>query len=201
MLNTKINKIAKSFLIIGTIFMSACTSIPGKKGVIIDPGHGGKDSGAQRYGIKEKDITLSVAKKTANSLKSMGIPVVMTRTSDVFVSLPDRTKIARQHPGYVFVSIHGNDAKCSSVCGAETFYYMPSGHELAKTILQKLSRHTTPRFCHKRELHVLHHHPLAATLVEIGYLSNHRERTNLCNDIHQKRLAMAIASGISSFRP
>lgn len=92
--------------------------------IIIDPGHGGKDAGAiGKWGIREKDITLSVSKKIANILaKEYGFKVVLTRETDTFVSLKQRAEIANNLNAKLFVSIHCNYAKKDNASGPETFF-------------------------------------------------------------------------------
>ena len=93
-----------------------------KKLVVIDAGHGGHDTGARGGGCNEKDITLDVAKRVRDILTGMGYRVIMTRTTDVFLELPDRSDIANKNGADIFVSIHVNDAANTSACGTETYY-------------------------------------------------------------------------------
>lgn len=76
--------------------------------VVIDPGHGGKDPGAVANGLKEKDINLAVSKKLAAALKKKGIDVRLTRNSDVYLTLKERTNLANKWNAEVFISIHAN---------------------------------------------------------------------------------------------
>jgi N-acetylmuramoyl-L-alanine amidase len=97
----------------------------GVKTVVIDPGHGGKDPGAKTCvkGLVEKDITLRVALKLAQSLrKKLGLKVVLTRTKDVFVPLEERTAIANTHQADLFISIHVNAAEDRRLQGVETYF-------------------------------------------------------------------------------
>lgn len=95
------------------------------KTVVIDPGHGGKDPGAlsanKKY--KEKDITLSVALKLGNLIKTKypGIKVVYTRSTDKYVELSKRAEIANKNKADLFISIHVNSAKAAQARGTETF--------------------------------------------------------------------------------
>lgn len=90
--------------------------------VVVDAGHGGKDAGAiGPHGVREKNLTLSIAKKVAARLKSLGFTVVMTRSSDTFVSLDDRTRIANEARADLFVSIHCNAARRRNFAGVETW--------------------------------------------------------------------------------
>ncbi|MES2309401.1 MAG: N-acetylmuramoyl-L-alanine amidase [Verrucomicrobiota bacterium] len=98
-----------------------------RKGVVIDPGHGGDDRGAvNRKGVREKDCTLDTALRLEKVLRARGISVVMTRRSDIFIELEDRARIAARYPDYVFVSIHFNDAS-GSARGIETYCFPPLG--------------------------------------------------------------------------
>ena len=76
--------------------------------VIIDAGHGGRDPGAMSRGKKEKHITLSIANKLKRKLKSKGYKVLMTRKSDKYLSLTERTDFANRNKGAIFISIHAN---------------------------------------------------------------------------------------------
>jgi N-acetylmuramoyl-L-alanine amidase len=94
------------------------------KRIVIDPGHGGKDPGTQISGdIQEKDITLDIAKRLAASLeKSIGCEVLLTRDKDVFIPLDERTAFANINKADLFISIHVNAHKRSSVYGLETYF-------------------------------------------------------------------------------
>lgn len=104
---------------------------PGKiRRIVIDPGHGGHDPGAMGAdGSREKDVVLDIGLKLARKLKDeMGIDVVMTRSTDVFIPLEERTAIANKINADLFVSIHANASLNKSVSGIETYYL-----NLAKT--------------------------------------------------------------------
>ncbi len=115
------------------------TMLDGKKltirKVIIDPGHGGDDNGAvSKNGVKEKDVVLKIAYKLANELKSRGYEVVLTRYTDVYVPLKDRTGIANSNNGDVFISIHLN-ASYRKATGAETYILSLDGlKEVSDTV-------------------------------------------------------------------
>lgn len=98
--------------------------ITGKRVVIIDPGHGGKDPGAiGPTGLKEKEVTLGIALYLEKLLKGAGIPTYLTRSKDKFVYLEDRTNFANQKNGFVFVSLHANSVlnHRPTATGIETF--------------------------------------------------------------------------------
>ncbi len=91
--------------------------------IVIDPGHGGKDPGAIANGLKEKDIALELAKRLAHNLEtSLGCEVVLTRTTDVYLSLEERTAIANGNNADLFLSLHVNAHSQSSVHGLETYF-------------------------------------------------------------------------------
>ena len=90
--------------------------------VVIDAGHGGKDAGASGpHGLREKDVSLAIARKVAARLKALGFQVVMTRDSDTFVPLDERTRLANEAKADLFVSIHCNAAKKRKLEGVETW--------------------------------------------------------------------------------
>ncbi|NDJ27774.1 N-acetylmuramoyl-L-alanine amidase [Campylobacter sp. MIT 12-8780] len=110
------------------------------KVIVIDAGHGGKDGGAVGGGGKllEKNIVLSVALKLGEELKSKGYKVFYTRTSDKFINLRDRTKIANDKKANLFISIHANAApnanKAKTMQGLETFFLSPARSERSKEV-------------------------------------------------------------------
>ena len=95
----------------------------GVRRIVIDPGHGGKDPGAMAHSLKEKDITLKVAQKTAAVLREeYNYEVVLTRTKDVSLPLEERTAMANTHKADLFISIHVNAHPQESTNGVETFF-------------------------------------------------------------------------------
>lgn len=98
--------------------------------IVIDPGHGGHDPGAVgQSGLQEKDVVLSIGLKLREKLqKELGLDVVMTRSTDVFIPLEERTAIANKVGADLFVSIHANAAPNRNASGIETYYL-----NLAKT--------------------------------------------------------------------
>jgi len=92
--------------------------------VIVDAGHGGKDSGAyRRYGPPEKMVALDVAQRLNRKLRESQLKTVMTRDSDVFIPLNDRVAIENAQKNAVFVSIHFNDSRRRGIRGFETYYH------------------------------------------------------------------------------
>jgi len=94
--------------------------------VVLDAGHGGKDPGSLGFYGNEKEYTLKMARLVRDMLQQRGYKVVMTRNSDVFISLSNRVRIANKYPGAVFISIHFNSGN-SRANGIETFTISPVG--------------------------------------------------------------------------
>ncbi len=108
--------------------------------IVIDAGHGGHDAGAVSGGKKEKDVVLQIAKKIEQELRKRGHPVYMTRTSDRFLTLPQRTKIADEKNAAAFVSIHANSVpknKQTKVHGVETFFLQKTRDARSKRIAER----------------------------------------------------------------
>ena len=94
--------------------------------IVIDAGHGGKDSGAiGKNGLMEKTVVLDIAKKLNYLLKDAGYDTVMTRADDTFIPLPGRASIANQNNADLFVSIHANANRTRSLYGLEVYYVSP----------------------------------------------------------------------------
>ena len=95
--------------------------------IVIDPGHGGKDPGAiSRSGIKEKDVNLKVSKYLKEELERKGFNVILTRSTDVYLTLGQRVEIAKKHNADLFLSIHANANRSRSVNGVEIYYLTPT---------------------------------------------------------------------------
>ena len=115
-------------------------AIDRNKVIVIDPGHGGKDSGAIGYrNYYEKDLVLDISKELTKTLKKRGYKVYMTRDRDVFIKLKKRTAYANQKNADLFISIHAN-AVCSSkadkACGIETYFLSPSRSARATSVAE-----------------------------------------------------------------
>src|SRR5438552_14898041 len=125
--------------------------------VVVDAGHGGKDSGAyRRYGPPEKIVTLDVAQRLERKLRESQIKTIMTRDSDVFIPLDERVAIENRQKKAIFVSVHFNDSRRRGIHGFETYYHSPSGRELAERIQAKLMTipHSADRGVHTANFRV-----------------------------------------------
>jgi N-acetylmuramoyl-L-alanine amidase len=103
--------------------------------VVLDPGHGGKDNGALGpTGVKEKDVTLDIARRLAPILASQGMQVVLTRSDDAFVSLEERTARANAFSADLFVSIHCNASESKGRRGVEAYILDTTRDEIAARV-------------------------------------------------------------------
>src|SRR6201993_3947756 len=164
--------------------------------VVVDAGHGGKDTGAyRRYGPPEKMVTLDVAERLNRKLRESQLKTVMTRSSDVFIPLDERVNIENSQKNAVFVSIHFNDSRRRGIRGFETYYHSASSVDLAQRIQSKLM--TIPRSAnrgvHRANYRVLRLAKYPAVLVECGFLSNPREGGEARDSDYRAELADKIA--------
>jgi N-acetylmuramoyl-L-alanine amidase len=167
--------------------------------VVVDAGHGGKDSGAyRRYGPPEKMVALDVAQRLNRKLRESQLKTVMTRSSDVFIELNDRVAIENAQKNAVFVSIHFNDSRRRGVRGFETYYHSGASFDLANQIQAKLM--TIPNSAnggvHTANFRVLRLASCPAVLVECGYLSNRSEGNKTRDWEYRELLADRIAEAI-----
>ena len=107
--------------------------------IVLDAGHGGWDEGAvSRAGLKEKDLSLSLAKILGRMVeKELGIHVEYTRTSDVFIPLAERGRIANSSGGKLFISIHANQSRARSARGTETYFLGIHRSDSARVVMER----------------------------------------------------------------
>lgn len=172
--------------------------------VVIDPGHGDLDPGANVGTVYEKDIALDIALKTGALLESAGYTVHLTREDDTFIDLEERTEIANKKCAKVFVSIHCNSSEDGSGQGIETFYTdqkSESDRMLAEKLQLKLIEYTRAedRFSKTANYTVLVRTDMPAALIEVGFLTNKTERDLLITDEYQNKIANGISSAINAY--
>jgi N-acetylmuramoyl-L-alanine amidase len=179
--------------------------------VIIDPGHGATDLGARTHSpyTEEKRLCLQTARLVKQYLNQLGYKVIMTRSTDTFVTLPRRVEIAAQASGDLFVSVHFNSSRVPSAHGIEVFF-CDSGEDrtrasasrrLANSVLSRMLRATEAksRGVKKGNFYVIRENSLPAILVEGGFLTNPEERDLLRSRDYQEKIARGIADGIDNF--
>jgi N-acetylmuramoyl-L-alanine amidase len=167
--------------------------------VVVDAGHGGKDSGAyRRYGPPEKLVTLDVAERLNRKLRESQLKTVMTRSSDVFIPLDERVTIENSQKNAIFVSIHFNDSRQRGTRGFETYYHSGVSFDIASRIQEKLMTipHSANRGIHTANFRVLRNATCPAVLVECGYLSNRSEGGQARDWEYRELLADRIAEAI-----
>ena len=175
----------------------------GKVVVVIDPGHGGKDSGAPGLGgLLEKDVVLPISTKLARILEQNGVQVVLTRDADFFVELQGRVDIAKRVNATVFVSIHANSVdNRPDVNGLEVYYY-DSGYGLAETVRQTILENISTlnnRGTRKARFYVLRKNSMPAILVETGYMTGREDNPRLGSSDYQTRMAEGVARGVLNY--
>jgi N-acetylmuramoyl-L-alanine amidase len=198
-------------LIFASGFLAACATGPGPaevatqdtsksfNTVVVDAGHGGKDNGAyRRFGGAEKIATLDVARRLEHKLREAQLRTVMTRSSDVFISLDQRVAIENGQSNAIFVSIHFNDSRRRGIHGFETYYHSPNSIALANRIQSKLMTlsRSANRGVHHANFRVLRLAKYPAVLVECGFLSNRLEGGEARDAEYREALASRIAEAI-----
>lgn len=165
--------------------------------VMIDPGHGGNDSGAVGYGAKESVLALEIAKKLKNSLEKHKIICYLTRDDDYYVELMDRCKKANALKADLFISIHLNSAENTEARGVEVLYYNKSS--LASDVSNDISSETGARnrgAKERKDLCVLRNTTMDAILVECGFISNRVDNALLKDTAYQDLIVKAITDTI-----
>jgi N-acetylmuramoyl-L-alanine amidase len=170
----------------------------GFRSVIIDAGHGGKDSGARSHGMMEKTYALDIAKRVRSNL-SPGYRVVMTRTDDRFIELDNRVHVASHNSDAILVSIHLNHGR-SYRAGPETYWWRTDSYSLARRFQQQMNAvcpHDSGNAgMVRRRLRLTRNPTIPCVLLECGYLSNSRDARLLATADYRERMAQAIARAI-----
>jgi N-acetylmuramoyl-L-alanine amidase len=180
--------------------------------IVIDPGHGGKDTGAKSLEAPiylEKRLTLACSKYLKKALEILGYKPLMTRTADHSLSLEDRVEFAEGSCADLFVSIHFNSAPNIDAHGIEVYYYNGSGKynktkaskDLALNILKRSVEYTGARSRKAKhgDFYVIRESTRPSVLVEGGFLTNTEEMNHLKDPTYLKKLAIGIARGIDDY--
>lgn len=196
--------------------------------IVIDPGHGGKDTGAQNKALRisEKNLTLDVAERVKQQLEALGYRVTLTRREDRFVELRERPRVANALRADLFVSIHFNAAE-PAIRGIETYCYTPKGapsssraeavksdnefqpgnqndvsNLVAAYEVQRalVSTLRSPdRAVRRARFAVLEDLNCPGILVEGGYVSSPSEGARLGSSLYRQQVAQAIVQGIRNY--
>ena len=178
-----------------------------EKKVVIDPGHGGVDSGAVGVtGLKEKEVTLEVGERLKKMLEDAGAVVIMTRSGDQSVSNINRIKMANDAEADVYLSIHANAYSNPDSNGTETFYCSKnSNRDASKYLAQQLQRELIAeldlrdRGVKTRSFYVLKETEMPSALVELAFLSNEKEEELLRKPETRVGAAEALFRGLEAY--
>lgn len=169
--------------------------------IMLDAGHGGADGGTEKQAAVEKDINLAIVLEMKELLENKNIRVALTRDRDVFMSLEDRVRAAEEADADLFLSVHCNYyEKDSSISGLECYYCKGAseGRDYAEKIITEIEErgNIVSRNAKPADYYVLKNTSIPAVLVEVGYLSNYNERTNLMTEEYQERIAIELVEGV-----
>jgi N-acetylmuramoyl-L-alanine amidase len=173
------------------------------KTIVLDAGHGGKDSGTiGKNGTPEKALTLQTAKLLQQKLGQAGANVILTRNDDLFISLPNRVKIAYEHEADAFISIHYDSSHDATVNGITIYYYdNKRDHPLAASIYSQLTtiHNMKQRGIRFGDFHVLRENNRPSVLLELGYLSHPTEGQFIVSPYYQEKVTDAIVESLKNY--
>ncbi len=168
--------------------------------IAIDAGHGGTNTGAigAKSGVKEKDCNLQIAKELERYLKRRGAEVYMTRSSDVDLSMVDRTLMLRAAKPDLLISIHHNSADNHNVKGVSTYYRYIGFKPLSVTILNRMLELDLAEFGNIGSFNFSLNGPTdyPNCLVEVAFLSNEADEKRITDPRFQQQVAKKIRKGI-----
>lgn len=177
-----------------------------EKLVVIDPGHGGFESGAVSGSILEKNLNLDISLKLNSILKKNGVKTYIIREDDSYVGIAERAFIANDLNATLFLCVHNNSTGSSTSNGTMTLYYPDprpgwslTGQQFANIIQGKLisSLKTKNLSIIKRpDLGVLRLTTMPAALAEVAFMSNKTDRNNLLSDAFRQKAAQALADAV-----
>lgn len=174
--------------------------------IVLDPGHGGKESGASGpTGYLEKDVNLIISKLLRDDLVKRGAKVVMTREDDRDMSLGERQVIINTEEPAIALSIHHNslpdNGDAEKTKGFGTFWYHPQSHSLAiflqNYVVKNLRKPSYGVFWNN--LALTRPHAAPAVLLELGFMSSPDEFEEIVNPQAQKKMANTLADGITEW--
>jgi N-acetylmuramoyl-L-alanine amidase len=168
--------------------------------ICVDPGHGGWKAGAQGLnGLKEGDACLAMGLQLARALREAGATVLMTRETDVHVSLEDRWGFANLQRVDLFISIHCNATKKhNTLSGTETYYCTPQSLNLARALHSEVVRVMGGRDggIRRRNFAVVRHTTMPSVLLEVGYIDHYGDEEKLGDPVFQEAFGHAVRDGV-----
>lgn len=180
--------------------------------IVIDPGHGGSDPGACNgaMGLREKDITLDIAKQMASILTKHGWKVYLTRYRDTDLTYPGspdrdelqaRCDVANRLNASLFISIHCNASVSRNLKGSSYHWYKKKDKSPAIYLSGSLGQNigTQDKGIRRDQFYVLSHCKVPAVLVETAFISNAHDAQLLASDICRKKIAVLLSSAIGKY--
>ncbi len=179
--------------------------------IVVDPGHGGHDSGAHAAGVMEKDLNLAYGKLLARKLASEGATVILTRSTDVFITLEDRPAIAAKANADFFISCHTNSTGGNGgQSGATTYYHMQNGtcRLLGECIQSEIAKVSgihdngvkSDKVIYKDGgFSVLRNAKMPALLLEMGFVDNGYDRKRIVTPAFQEAITSAVVKGLKVY--
>ena len=178
--------------------------------LVVDAGHGGKDFGATGNGLYEKDIALKIAEKIKSLSRQYGIDVVLTRTSDIFMSPPEKSNFANSQNANAFISIHANAADKDHLnnSGFEVILsknndkFLDKNQVLGSAILQSVSSDFKIENALEQKkvgIWILDNADVPSTLIECGYITNANDAKLLKDDAKIELIAQHILQGVAMY--
>jgi len=172
--------------------------------VVIDPGHGGSETGAYYFDTKEKDLNLDIALRLNELLKSYGVNTYMIRTDDSYVDLYERPEIANKLNADLFISIHNNSTGEGNARGTETYYYQDdrgggiSSQRFAQIVQEKLASSigTKNRGVMTAGFVVIKYAKMPAVLTEVAFMDNPDDFALLSNPEFRQKVAKALCEAV-----
>lgn len=172
--------------------------------IVLDPGHGGSDSGALSIDQKhdEKTYTLALAKRVAKGLRAKGAHVIMTRSSDQSVSLADRPALANDNQANAFISFHFDSSPTNNLASGTTTYYYhrKSSYALARAINGEMNDlPLTNRGIRFGNFEVIRDNNRPALLLEMGYINTKKDFTDIRSAGYQQAVANRVVNGLAQY--
>jgi N-acetylmuramoyl-L-alanine amidase len=171
--------------------------------IVLDPGHGGEDTGALSNDelTEEKEVTLSTAEKVKSALEAAGATVYLTHTSDELVQLGDICTFSEEKKADVFISLHADSTDyANDATGITTYYYYGEEKTLAQTIQDSFADlPLDSRGISYGNYQVLRENLQPSILIEMGYMNNDNDLSELVSDTYQEQLADSITAGLTNY--
>lgn len=164
-----------------------------KKLIIIDAGHGGNDMGANRNGIYEKDIVLSIGKEIQKFNTAQDkYEVILTRDADIYSPLNDRTTLINRLNPEIVISLHINSSadRHSKQEGPEIY---TQNTEPSKKLAERISEKFDVQKIEEKNLHILRESRVPAVVMELGFINNPKDSEYMTSEKGQKEIAQKFA--------